>query len=159
MNLQEVIGELSIGEAIVSLLDDSGAPSFASRAMVVPPSSRLGPISPEEREACIKSSVVYGTYEKAVDRESAYEILTKRVQENSQPAEQPKVADDTTSQTSSGGILGGIFGSASGSSGKRTRQTPIEAMISSAARSIGGQIGRSITRGIFGSLTSGSRRR
>jgi DNA helicase HerA-like ATPase len=162
MNLQEVIGELSIGEAIVSLLDDSGAPCIAKRAMVIPPCSRLGSISSEEREACIKSSVIFGTYEKSIDRESAYEILTKRLQDASQTAgeaQTSKVGNDASSQTSSGGILGSIFGGASGSAGKRTRQTPIEAMISSAARSIGGQIGRSITRGIFGSLTSGSRRR
>jgi DNA helicase HerA-like ATPase len=162
MNLQEAIGELSIGEAIVSLLDDSGAPCVASRAMVVPPSSRLGPVTAEERDACIKSSIIYGTYEKSIDRESAYEILTKRMQESAQATQEsqaPKAANDSRSQTSSGGILGSIFGGSAGSTGKRTRQTPIEAMISSAARSIGGQIGRSITRGIFGSLTSGTRRR
>jgi DNA helicase HerA-like ATPase len=162
MNLQEAIGELSIGEAIVSLLDDSGAPCVASRAMVVPPSSRLGPVTAEERDACIKSSIIYGTYEKSIDRESAYEILTKRMQESAQATQEsqaPKAANDSRSQTSSGGILGSIFGGSAGSTGHRTRQTPIEAMISSAARSIGGQIGRSITRGIFGSLTSGTRRR
>ncbi len=160
MNLQEVIGELSIGEAIVSFLDESGAPCVAARAMVIPPQSRLGPISTEERDACIKSSVVYGVYEKSVDRESAYEILTKRMKESSQPGElqQPSGSNDTAQTSSSPGILGSILGGVAGT-GKRTRQSPFEAMISSACRSIGGQIGRSITRGIFGSLTSGTRRR
>jgi DNA helicase HerA-like ATPase len=157
MNLQKVIGELAIGEAIVSLLDEKGAPCVAQRAMIIPPTSRLGAITPEEREACIKGSTIYGTYEKSIDRESAYEILTKRMKEaQTEDAPAQQAANDGGS--GGGGLLGAIFGSGS-STGKRTRQTPFEAMISSAARSIGGQIGRSISRGIFGSLTSGSRKR
>jgi hypothetical protein len=155
INIQEAIGELAIGEAIVSLLDDKGSPCIAQRALVIPPKSRLGAITPEERQACIKTSTVYGTYEKSIDRESAYEILTQRMKEAQTQEAQPQQA---ANEGGGGGVLGSIFGSGS-SSGKRTRQTPFEAMISSAARSIGGQIGRSITRGIFGSLTSGGRRR
>ena len=155
-NLQEVIGELAIGEAVISLLDEKGSPCVAKRAFVVPPQSRLGAITPEERKAVITSSTVYGTYEKAVDRESAYEILTRRVAEASKDdaKENSKVANDG-SNNSGGSILSSVFGSATGSgSGKRTRQGPLEALMMSVARSIGGQIGRSISRGVFGSLTS-----
>jgi DNA helicase HerA-like ATPase len=155
-NLQQVIGELAIGEAVVSLLDEKGAPCVAQRAFVVPPISRLGAITIEEREACVKSSTVYGTYEKAIDRESAYEILTRKAEKNqSDDGAQSQAANDNSGGTS---VLGSIFGSGS-STGKRTRQSPFEAMISSAARSIGSQIGRSISRGIFGSMTSGGRKR
>jgi DNA helicase HerA-like ATPase len=155
-NLQQVIGELAIGEAVVSLLDEKGAPCVAQRAFVVPPTSRLGAITAEERATCVKESTVYGTYEKAVDRESAYEILMRKAEKTqSDESAASQTANDNGDGT---GILGSIFGSG-GSKGKRTRQSPFEAMISSAARSIGSQIGRSISRGIFGSMTSGGRKR
>lgn len=163
MNLQEVIGELAIGEAVVSLLDEKGSPCIAKRALVIPPESRLGAITPEERKAVVTSSTVYGTYEKSIDRESAYEILTKRMNDASQATARkdvPKGSSDSASE-SNGSILSGIFGSGSANSGsgKRTRQSPLEAMMVSVARSIGSQIGRSITIGVFGSLTSKGGRR
>ncbi|MFN5063514.1 MAG: helicase HerA-like domain-containing protein [Pseudomonadota bacterium] len=157
MNLQEVIGELVIGEALISLLDDRGAPCIAQRALVVPPQSRLGAITPEERKAVIESSTVYGTYEKSIDRESAYEILKKRMEE---AADQSNEQVQSSSSSNSGSVLSGIFGSGtSNTAGKRTRQGPLEAMMMSVARAIGSQLGRSVSRGVFGSLTSKSRRR
>lgn len=158
MDLQKVIGELAIGEAVMSPLDDRGAPQVAQRALVVPPQSRLGAITAEERRAVIESSTVYGTYEKAIDRESAYEVLKKRMEaasEQDASDDQQKAADDN----GSGSVLTGIFGSGSTkSSGKRTRQGPFEAMMMSIARSIGSQIGRSVSRGVFGSLSGRGRR-
>ena len=148
-DLQAAIGELAIGEALVSLLDEKGTPTIAQRVMIAPPSSRLGPITPAERNATISSSVVSGVYEKSVDRESAYEILTKKIQEES-----PK----ETAERNEGSMLDSLFGGGSSSGGRR-RQNPLEAMITSAARSIGSQIGRSITRGIFGSVSGRPRRR
>ncbi len=151
ISLQEAIGELAIGEAIVSLLDEHGTPTVAQRALIAPPSSRLGPITPEERTEIIKNSLVHGVYEKSIDRESAYEILTKKVE----GAEQT-VSKDKNDQSSSGSILSTIL---TGGGGKRTRQSPLEAMVVSTARSVGNQLGKSILRGIFGSLTGGSKRR
>ena len=148
-DLQAAIGELAIGEALVSLLDEKGTPTIAQRVMIAPPSSRLGPITPAERNATISSSVVSGVYEKSVDRESAYEILTKKIEEES-----PK----ETNERNEGSMLDSLFGGGSSSGGRR-RQNPLEAMITSAARSIGSQIGRSITRGIFGSVSGRPRRR
>jgi DNA helicase HerA-like ATPase len=156
-NLQEAIGELAIGEAIVSLLDEKGSPTIAQRTLIAPPSSRLGPISQEERLKIIKESVVYGAYEKSVDRESAYEILTKRVEAAEQTTSSP--AKESDEKTSSGSIFSTIFTGSSGTGGKRTRQSPLEAMVVSTARSVGNQLGRSILRGIFGSLTGGGKRR
>jgi DNA helicase HerA-like ATPase len=151
INLQEAIGELAIGEAIVSLLDEHGTPTIAQRALIAPPSSRLGPISSEERGEIIKHSVVHGVYEKSIDRESAYEILMKRVE----AAEQPD-AKEKSHKGTSGSIFSTIF---TGGSGKRTRQSPLEAMVVSTARTVGNQLGKSILRGIFGSLTGGGKRR
>jgi hypothetical protein len=153
INLQEAIGELAIGEAIVSLLDEHGIPTIAQRALIAPPSSKLGPITPEERAERIKQSVVHGVYEKSIDRESAYEILNKRVEAAEQA---PSKEKDKSEQTSSGSIFSTIF---TGGSGKRTRQSPLEAMVVSTARSVGNQLGKSILRGIFGSLTGGGKRR
>jgi DNA helicase HerA-like ATPase len=150
-NLQEAIGELAIGEAVVSLLDEHGTPTIAQRALIAPPSSRLGPITPEERAEIIKQSVVHGVYEKSIDRESAYEILTKKVEAAEQTASKEKAE-----QASSGSIFSSIF---TGSGGKRSRQSPLEAIVVSTARSVGNQLGKSILRGIFGSLTGGSKRR
>jgi DNA helicase HerA-like ATPase len=159
MDLQKVIGELSIGEAVISLLDDRGAPRVAQRALVVPPQSRLGAITAQERRAVIESSTVYGTYEKAIDRESAYEVLKQRMESASEQDasnDQQQAANDS----GSGSILSGIFGGGSSTgSGKKTRQGPFEAMMMSIARSIGSQIGRSVSRGVFGSLSTRSRRR
>ena len=67
--------ELGVGEALVSLLDEKGQPSMVDRAFIVPPRSQIGPISSQQREQLIKQSIVAGVYEKAVDRESAYELL------------------------------------------------------------------------------------
>jgi len=149
-DLQEAIGELAIGEALVSLLDEKGTPAIAQRVVIAPPSSRLGAITPAERTATIQSSLLYGTYEKSVDRESAYEILTRKINK-----EQTSSAEESSTQ---GGLLESIFGGGASTGGRR-RQNPLEAMITSAARSIGNQIGRSISRGVFGSVSGRPRRR
>src|SRR4051794_4405739 len=78
LDIEQAIGELAVGEALVSLLDEKGRPSITERVFVVPPASRIGPISADERKALIAGSLVAGVYEKVVDRESAYEKLTTR---------------------------------------------------------------------------------
>jgi DNA helicase HerA-like ATPase len=147
-DLQEAIGELAIGEALVSLLDERGTPTIAQRVVIAPPSSRLGAITRAERAATIQASTLHGTYEKTVDRESAYELLTKKVE-----AERETATGEPQNESS---LLDSIFG---GGPSKGRRQNPLEAMITSAARSIGNQIGRSISRGLFGSVTGRTRRR
>jgi len=156
-NLQDVIGELAIGEAIVSVLDEHGSPTVAQRALIAPPCSRLGPITPEERTQIIENSLIRGVYEKSIDRESAYELLTKRVEASEQPTSEVK--DNSEEQRPSRSIFSTVFTGSGGGKSTRSRQTPLEAMVVSTARSIGNQLGRSILRGIFGSLSGGGRRR
>lgn len=72
---KEVITQLGVGEALVSFLDEKGTPSIVERALVIPPGTRIGPITPEERKKQIEGSVVFGAYEKKIDRKSAYEVL------------------------------------------------------------------------------------
>lgn len=83
-----VITELGVGEALVSFLDEKGAPSMVERARILPPEGQAGALSEEERQQCMRSSLVYGRYDKVVDRESAFEVLSGRLEEqNRQKAE------------------------------------------------------------------------
>src|SRR5215469_9775927 len=78
LDVAKAITELEVGEALVSFLDDQGTPEMVERALVCPPHSQIGPITPAQRQELIKNSVVAGVYENAVDRESAYEVLRAR---------------------------------------------------------------------------------
>jgi hypothetical protein len=150
VNVERAITELQVGEALVSFLDAQGAPTPVERAFIIPPASRVGPLAAEERRKVMDESLVAGHYEKAVDRESAYELLKARAQEK------------TAASAPAGGMLGGILdtlgipGSAGGMKG-RTRETAIEAAAKSAARAIGSEVGRRIIRGVLGSILGGRR--
>ncbi len=149
LKAEQVITELGVGEALVSFLDEKGRPSIVERAFVVPPASRLGPINDAERREVIASSTVYGHYEKAVDRESANEILSRRAQER-----QAVQASPAASGSGSGsGISDLLFGKTGPRGGKQ--QGILEAMAKSAARSVGSGIGRQILRGVLGSILGG----
>jgi DNA helicase HerA-like ATPase len=150
VNVEKAITELEVGEALVSFLDEKGAPRPVERAFVLPPASRLGPLSTEERRKAIDASLVAGHYEKVVDRESAYEQLKARTQ--------TKALDGAPAGGKIGSILDtlGIPGSGTGTRG-RTRETAIEAAAKSAARAIGSEVGRRIIRGVLGSILGGRR--
>ena len=161
LKLESAITELGVGEALVSFLDEKGRPCMVERALVLPPASRIGPITAEERQALIRASVLYGHYEQTVDRESAYEKLKGRTQSRQGlPAgEQPEAAK-APGQTG-GGImdaLGGILGGTTGPRGGH-REGALESAAKSAARAIGSQVGREIVRGVLGSIFGGTRRR
>jgi hypothetical protein len=149
VDVEKVITELAVGEALVSFLDEKGSPAPVERAFVIPPGSRIGPITAEERRAVMAKSLVAGHYEKAVDRESAYEKLKARTQ--------AKAVDGAPAQGGLGGILEKI-GFPGGAAPKgRTRESPLEAATKSAARAIGSEVGRRIIRGVLGSIL-GARR-
>jgi hypothetical protein len=117
---------------------------------VCPPFSQIGPVTPEQRQQIIRQSVIYGTYEKTVDRESAYERLKTKVQE---PAGQ-----ETQSATPSQPWYSNLPSLGGPAKGGRRGDTLVEAMAKSAARTIGSSVGRQIVRGVLGSLLGGSRR-
>ncbi|MCB5189628.1 DUF853 domain-containing protein [Methylobacillus arboreus] len=143
VKVSEVITELAVGEALVSFLDDHGRPTPVERAFICPPGSRIGPLTPVEREQLIKRSIVYGHYENSIDRESAYEILKGRAAEA--PAEQQDA--DT------GFDWGGLFGGGAKKSGKSSnRQGVLETAAKSTALAIGSELGRQILRGVLGSI-------
>jgi DNA helicase HerA-like ATPase len=150
---EQAITELQVGEALVSFLDAKGAPEPVERAFVVPPGSRMGPLTPEERQAVLRASPLYGHYEKTVDRDSAYERLKER-------AEQAGATAGSPTQAPSGGLLdtlGSVFKGSTGPRGGR-REGLAEAMAKSVARTVGSQIGREIVRGILGGFTGGRRK-
>ena len=161
LDVETVITEMEVGEALVSFLDEKGTPAMVERALVCPPRGQIGPITPEQRQQIIRNSLVYGTYEKAVDRESAYERLKGRAQER--VASETATSEEAPSKTSSsGGWLSGLglpsgLGIPTGRSGRG--DTLVEAMAKSAARSIGSSVGRQLIRGVLGSLLGGSSRR
>jgi DNA helicase HerA-like ATPase len=86
LNEKEVLTKLGVGEALVSFLEESGTPAIVQQALIVPPTSRVGPISPAERNTVMSQSIVVGQYEKVVDRESAYEILKGRTAKETEEA-------------------------------------------------------------------------
>ena len=148
LNVESVITELGVGEALVSFLNEKGQPGIVERAFIYPPTSQIGPITPEQRQNIIKASALYGQYEKEEDRESAYEKLKDRVAAQ-------------TSQPEDKGIFGGVLDSlglpgATASKG-RGREGVVEAAAKSAARAIGSQLGRQIIRGVLGSILGGRR--
>src|SRR5687767_8235556 len=117
LKVEKAITELEVGEALVSFLDDKGRPTVVERAYVVPPGTRLGPVTAAERKQLMQSSAVAGTYEKAVDRESAYEKLARHVEERAEKAEEQQPAGKkapapakSEERSTLGTILGGSTG-------------------------------------------------
>lgn len=164
VNVETAITELGVGEALVSMLDEKGMPQPVERAFIVPPRSRLGATDPARQQQVIRNSVLYGHYEKAVDRESAYEMLKGRAADAMQSA--PPAASGTSAsgpvapptaqpQTASGsGWLSELGQAVFTGSGRR--QSVAEAMAKSAARAVGSSVGRQIVRGMLGGILGGS---
>ena len=154
LDIASAITELAVGEALVSLLDAKGRPGITERAFVAPPSSFLGPISAAQRQALLHNSLVAGVYEKAVDRESAYELLTARA------GQATAAAAPVGSAPASASALGGLGELVFGKPGPRGGQVEglAQTLAKSAVRSIGSAVGREIIRGVLGSLLGGRRR-
>ncbi len=140
LDAETVITELGVGEALVSLLDEKGSPGIVERALICPPKSQIGPITPDQRQRIISQSVLYGHYEKTFDRQSAYEMLKERTEETIQTS--AGLPEPSPPKQKAGRQREGVF----------------EAMAKSAARTIGTQLGRQILRGVLGSILGGNRR-
>jgi len=136
----DVITEMGVGEALVSMLDEKGRPQIVQRTMIKPPQGQIGPITVQQRQQLMQNSLVAGVYEKMLDRESAHEILAERAEKMQKAAlaEQTEAAKETVKPAR-----------------KSNRESVFEAFAKSAMRSVGSQIGRRLVRGIFGSLLSG----
>ncbi|MFO1088329.1 MAG: helicase HerA-like domain-containing protein [Hyphomicrobiales bacterium] len=143
---EKAITELAKGEALVSVLDEKGVPTMVERTMIRPPSSRIGPITPEERKKLIAASPVFGQYDEVEDRESAYELLQKKAEElataKEQAAKDKQAAQEARRSSSS-------------------RDTATDRFVKNVASTVGRQVGTTLARtiadalqrGILGSLT------
>ena len=132
LDVEQAITEVGVGEALVSFLDDKGIPAPVQRALICPPASRLRPLDVNEHAQVRSDSIVGTFYDQEIDRESAYEQLTARAQQQAK-AEPPPTLRSRARQPASA-------------------EDFLEAAAKSAARSIGTQLGRQIMRGVLGSL-------
>ena len=139
LDMERVIQELKVGEALVSVLHGGGEPSITQRTLIRPPSARIGPVTPEERKARVEASPIYGKYEETVDRESAYEMLQKRTSE---------AAAAQDSQDNSWGSI--LMGGNSGNSGNSRRMGYGETFTKAIVRSVASSVGRAIAGALFG---------
>jgi len=146
LDVATALTQLGVGEALVSLLDDEGRPGVVDRSLILPPATRLAPLSDAERADLVRRSPAYGHYEHAIDRASAYELLKARA------AAAP--------------LAGGTPGAPTGRGGAATRRAPasqeaqiMDALAKSAARAVGSSLGRQLIRGVMGSLLGGGGRR
>jgi DNA helicase HerA-like ATPase len=163
---EEAITALSVGEALVSLLDEKGRPGMVERAFIILPASRMGPLDDAERMDIIRSSVIFGHYEQVVDRESAYEIIRGRTTARQDTGEDTGSGEERqenhAAPASQGAGMIDMLGSVLlGKTGPRGGRHPgiLDAAAKSAARSIGSQVGREIFRGILGGIFGSGRRR
>jgi len=167
LDTARVIMELAKGEALVSFLEGGGTPAMVERVMIRPPSARIGPITTEERKKIMDASPVKGKYDTAIDSESAYEMLQKRIAGTAAPADGP--------EGGGGGILGqigAIVGTIFGTNVRRGRLSTGQLIARNVTRSvtnkvvggvaadlgksvggsIGGSVGRALVRGALGGL-------
>jgi DNA helicase HerA-like ATPase len=138
VDVETVITELAVGEALVSVLDAKGSPTPVERTLIRPPQSRLGPLTAEERVEYLARSPLAGRYDKELDRESASELLAGRARAAQAETE---VAKAPAAPKAAG----------------RQPESLLETVAKSALRSIGSQIGRQLVRGVLGSLLGGRR--
>ena len=148
------IQELGTGEALISFLDGKGSPSVVQRAMVIAPGSRMGPVTDDERNGLINHSSLSGKYEEAVDRESAYEMLQKGIQNATNTASAPAAKGENVAVDN--GILGGLKDILFGTTGPRGGKH--DGVVQSVAKSAARQITNQIIRGVLGSIMGGRKR-
>lgn len=156
---EEAIREVGVGEAVTSMLMKKGIPGVVERTLIRPPSSQLGPISDSERLALMAKSDMAGKYDKALDRKSAYEILTARAEAAAKEAETSETRAEEQApmvrEYSAARRYTGTRVSRSTSRPMRKRDTFGSAMSEVVIKELKGTTGRRIVRGILGSLFKG----
>ncbi|HEX4910531.1 MAG TPA: helicase HerA-like domain-containing protein [Permianibacter sp.] len=166
VDTETAITELGVGEALVTFLDEKGRPTPVERAFILPPTSRIGPLQANERHAAITGSLVYGQYEQALDRQSAYEHLKQRAADTNAPtAGNRRPANTADSDTEVDARIPPPRvptrrqpeADEPAAKPTRTRETAAEAFAKSAARAIGSELGRRVLRGLLGSMLGGKK--
>ena len=141
---EQAITELGKGEALVSVLDPKGVPTMVERTLIRPPSSRLGPITPAERQKLLKASPVYGQYEETVDRESAFEKLSVKAKQRSAAKAEEEAAK-----------LEAKAAKTRTAAARREPESATDKFVKNVAGSVGRQLGSSVARSIGNALVRG----
>lgn len=156
---EEAIREVGVGEAVTSMLQKKGVPGIVERTLIRPPSSQLGPISAAERKDVLAASDMAGKYDKVLDRNSAFEILSKRAEAAAKEAEAAEAEDEeqpmAQREYSAARRYSGSRVSRSSSRYSRKKDTFASAMSEAVIKELKGTTGRRIVRGILGGLFKG----
>ena len=154
LKVAEAIGQLGVGEALVSTLQDKGVPMPVEKTLVAPPRCRMGAITDAERQQVRAGSVVGAKYDQRIDRDSAAEMLAKKAETSAENAKAPaaKTAEQDAAEDNGFGraVKDAVFGT-------KRRQGMVETMAKQTARTVGSQIGRQILRGVLGGIFGGRR--
>ena len=154
LDVAKVIGQLGVGEALVSTLQDKGVPMPVEKTLIAPPRCRMGAITDAERQQVRAGSPVGAKYDQRVDRESAAEMLAKKAEASAEQAKAPAAKTRAQDEAEDSGfgraVKDAVFGT-------RRRQGMVETMAKQTARTIGSQIGRQILRGVLGGIFGGKR--
>lgn len=161
--VDQAITELAVGEALISFLDEQGTPQIVERGWIMPPYSAFSPLSVDERKALMSQSIVAGIYERAVDRDSAYEMLQRKVSESAaqqqaqlEAAQQAKQQEADAKQQAKEQERLAREQQKADEKAQRERdkltQDVLGTFAKSAARSLGGPTGQRLVRGLLGSL-------
>ncbi|MCM1331405.1 MAG: DUF853 domain-containing protein [Bacteroides sp.] len=142
---EKTLQQLGTGEALVSFLDEKGAPSIVENAKIMFPLSHIGAISVNDRNDIIKSSLLYGKYDSAIDRESAFEIILAKKQREAKVAEEKKQEENKSKSKTS-----------ASSTTKKRKKSGFWAAVASIAMPILTSMGRSIGREVVKSVTGSS---
>ncbi len=153
---EEAILGLGTGEALISLLDEKGAPGIVEQAKILFPLSQIGAITPEQRTEIIRKSRLYGRYENAVDRESAFEVLLKQSEEEAKAAEEQRLKEEEErarkeqekAESKKGGKKEKTLGSVIAAS-----------VVTAVSASIAKSVGNSVSNALGGKKTSSSRKK
>ncbi|MBN1547820.1 MAG: DUF853 family protein [Syntrophaceae bacterium] len=153
LNVAELISQLAVGEALVSTLLEKGVPMPVEKTLICPPRCRMGAITNDEIGLIRSRSPIGGKYDNRVNRESAYEIISRQTKITESKAAKPDREEPEKSEERGGGMLGELL------FGTKKREGMVQALAKQAARTVGSQIGRQILRGVLGGILGGSRRR
>ena len=169
LDVETAITELGVGEALVSFLDVKGIPMMVERALILPPCSQIGPITPDERKVVLQKSFIFGVYEKLLDRESAFEILKGRMAETARlnELEEQAALEAKEKLAQSKEEAAQARAEAAKEKAERARKkanpdifTELTKQVGrNASRTLGNELGRTLIRGLFGTLFGGSRRK
>jgi len=141
LDVPALLTQLGVGEALVSPLDDEGAPAPVMAATMAPPEGRIGPLTAEERAERLARSPLAGRYDKPVDRESAFELLAQRAEQTARLAAEREAEEEETRR------------SRKAAPRRSNRQGAAEAFLKSTLRSMGRSLGSRLARGLLGALT------